>query len=326
LFEIIKPDTHIDFMGRRKLFVGLSFALLIVGLLAVPLRGIRTGIDFSGGTELQVAFAGDAPVDEGAIRAAVADFGVENADVVRFGGLGTREFLIKFQGDLRPPGSEPASEPQAELTPDQRAAGLAAFESALESGIGPLEVQRVEFVGPKVGEDLRRDGMLAMVLSWIAILIYIGFRFSLSYAPGAVVGLIHDIAVTCGIWVLLGFQFDLQVLAALLTLVGYSINDTIVVYDRIRENLAVRTKHDLEKVVNDALNQTLSRTILTGLTTLSALLALIVLGGPVIRPFALVMFIGIVIGTYSSLFVAAPIMIWVEQRRARAAAPATARA
>jgi preprotein translocase SecF subunit len=168
--------------------------------------------------------------------------------------------------------------------------------------------------------------MLAMVLSWIALLIYIGFRFSLSYAPGAVVGLIHDIAVTCGIWVLLGFQFDLQVLAALLTLVGYSINDTIVVYDRIRENLAVRTKHDLEKVVNDALNQTLSRTILTGVTTLTALLALIVLGGPVIRPFALVMFIGIVIGTYSSLFVAAPIMIWVEQRRARAAAPATARA
>ena len=203
---------------------------------------------------------------------------------------------------------------------------MAALESALEAKLGPMEIDRVEFVGPKVGEDLRRDGMLAMTVSWIGILIYIAFRFSLSYAPGAVIGLIHDVLTTCGLWVLFGQPFDLQVLAALLTLAGYSVNDTIVVYDRIRENLGVRTKLDLEKVVNDALNQTLSRTILTGMTTLTALLALIFLGGPVIRPFATIMFMGIVIGTYSSLFVAAPIMIWMEQRRAARGAPAPARA
>lgn len=320
MFEIIKPDTRFDFMAWRRPFVAFSFALLLIGVIAVPLRGIRTGIDFSGGSELQIAFTGDGDVDEGDVRQAVDAFGVADADVVRFGGADAREFLIKFPGDLRPPGSEPADgDGQEELTPEERKAGLAAFEAALEEKLGPLDVQRVEFVGPKVGKDLRRDGALAMGLSWAAMLIYIGFRFSLSYAPGAVVGIVHDVLVTCGIWVLLGFPFDLQVLAALLTLIGYSINDTIVVYDRIRENLAVRTKHDLEKVVNDALNQTLSRTILTGVTTLTALLALIVLGGPVLRPFALVMFIGIVIGTYSSLFVAAPIMVWTEQRRARAA-------
>ena len=326
MFEIIKPETHIDFMARRKLFIGFSISLLLIGLIAVPLRGIRTGIDFSGGTELQLRFTGDAPVDEGGIRAVTAEFGLDNADVVRFGVEGTREFLVKFQGELRPPGFDAAQEPGKELTPEERKAGLAAFESALEAKLGPLEVDRVEFVGPKVGAELRRDGALAMTVSWIAILIYIAFRFSLSYAPGAVIGLIHDVLTTCGLWVLFGQPFDLQVLAALLTLAGYSVNDTIVVYDRIRENLAVRTKLDLEKVVNDALNQTLSRTILTGMTTLTALLALITLGGPVIRPFATIMFIGIVIGTYSSLFVAAPIMIWMEQRRAMRGAPAAARA
>jgi preprotein translocase subunit SecF len=326
VFEIIKPDTHIDFMGRRKLFIGFSLFLLLIGLAAIPLRGIKTGIDFSGGTEIQLRFTGDAPVDEGGVRAATAEFGIEGADVVRFGIEGAREFLVKFQGDLRPPGFDAGAEPDREVTPEERKAGQAAFEAALEAKLGPVEVDRVEFVGPKVGAELRRDGALAMTLSWIAILIYIAFRFSLSYAPGAVIGLIHDVLTTCGLWVLFGQPFDLQVLAALLTLAGYSVNDTIVVYDRIRENLAVRTKHDLEKVVNDALNQTLSRTILTGITTLTALLALIVLGGPVIRPFATIMFIGIVIGTYSSLFVAAPIMIWMEQRRMERAAPATARA
>jgi preprotein translocase SecF subunit len=328
VFEIIRHDTHFDFLAQRRLFIGLSLAMLAIGIVAVPLRGIRTGIDFAGGTEMQLKFAGEAPVDEGVIRKALGSFAVRDADVVRYGTVADREFLVRFQGELRPPGAEPKAAPadeDHEITPEERKVGVEAFQKALGEAVAPVEVERVEFVGPKVGAELRRDGMYAMALSWAAILIYLGFRFSLSYAPGAVVGLIHDVLVTCGLWVLLGLQFDLQVIAALLTIAGYSVNDTIIVYDRIREQLAVRTKRDLEGVVNDAINQTLSRTILTAGTTVLALLALLFLGGPVIRPFALAMTIGVVVGTYSSIYVASPLMIWLERRRARKA-PAPARA
>jgi preprotein translocase subunit SecF len=327
VFEIIRHDTHFDFLAHRRLFIGLSLGMLAIGLASVPLRGIRTGIDFAGGTEMQLKFAGDAPVEEGVIRRALGSFAVRDADVVRYGTEADREFLVRFRGELRPPGAEPkaAEREDHEITPEERKVGVEAFQKALGEQVAPVEVERVEFVGPKVGAELRRDGMYAMAVSWAAILVYLGFRFSLSYAPGAVVGLIHDVLVTCGFWVLLGLQFDLQVIAALLTIAGYSVNDTIIVYDRIREQLAVRTKRDLEGVVNDAINQTLSRTILTAGTTVLALLALLFLGGPVIRPFALAMTIGVVVGTYSSIYVASPLMIWLERRRARKA-PAAARA
>src|SRR5262249_26158215 len=161
------------------------------------------------------------------------------------------------------------------------------------------DIERVEFVGPKVGEELRRNGIYAIVVSWIAILIYVGFRFSPLYAPGAVIALIHDVWITTGLWGLLGFEFDLQVLAALLTIIGYSMNDTIIIYDRIRENLAIRTRSELEEVINRSINQTLSRAILTHGTVFLAVVALDLLGGPVIRPFSLAMTFGVVVGAYS---------------------------
>jgi preprotein translocase subunit SecF len=351
LFELIKPDTRIDFLGQRRLWLGVSLAVLLAGAAAVAIRGVRTGIDFAGGTELQLRVAGERPVDEGAIRAVVDAYGAAGADVVRFGAPGAREFLVRLPGELRaragagapagggaaaapegagaaegeaPPGEEP---PEAgEISPEERKAALAALEAALEEKLGEVEVERVEFVGPRVGAELRRDGMYAMAVSWIAILLYVGFRFSLSYAPGAVVALVHDALVTSGIWVILGLEFDLQVVAALLTIIGYSVNDTIIVYDRIRENMALRTRRELEDVVNGAINQTLSRTLLTSGTTLIALLALLALGGPVIRPFALAMAIGVVVGTYSSIYIASPLMIWLERRRGRKGGPAAARA
>ena len=335
MIELVKPGTHIDFLGARRICAMASVALIVIGIAAIPLRGFRTGIDFAGGTELQIRFTGDGAVDEGSIRDILGDLDIQGAAVVRYGAGDTREFLVKLPGELVLPGqsgdaeaalealdTDAGAEPAAEVvdsdasstSPAERVAFLRKLEGALTEELGPLEIARVEFVGPKVGAELRRDGILALSIACLMILVYIGFRFSLRFAPGAVVALVHDVVITSGIWVILGFEFDLRVLAALLAIVGYSLNDTIIVYDRIRENLEVRTKRNFEEVLNLSVNQTLSRTLLTSITTLVAVLSLLFLGGPVIRPFALAMAIGIVIGTYSSVYVAAPTLLWLEQR------------
>ena len=341
MIELVKPGTHIDFLSARRVCAVVSLALLVLGLAAIPVRGFRTGIDFAGGTELQIRFTGDVPVDEGAIRGVLGDLDIQGASVVRFGGGDTREFLVKLPGELvLPPGvaaraaggeaaeadadaaaevgdAAAADEPAADASgtsPKARVEFLQTLEGALADEFGAVEVARVEFVGPKVGAELRRDGILALTIACLMILVYIAFRFSPRFAPGAVVALLHDVLITSGIWVLLGFEFDLRVLAALLAIVGYSLNDTIIVYDRIRENLELRTKQNFEEVLNRSVNQTLSRTLLTSVTTLLAVGSLLFLGGPVIRPFALAMAIGIVIGTYSSIYVAAPTLLFLEQR------------
>jgi len=322
LFQLIPSDTKYDFLGKRRTAALLSLAVILAGLVAIPLRGVRTGIDFAGGTEVQLAFPEGSAVDEGALRGALAGARLEGADVIRFGGGDSREFLVRFPGELpaasegeegAAPGAEVPAAP-GELSPDVREARMKAVETALEAKLGPLDVARVEFVGPRVGAELRRDGLLSLVLSWVVILGYVGFRFSLRYGPGAVVALVHDVLVTASIWVLLGREFDLQVLAALLTIIGFSVNDTIVIFDRIRENLTLRTRRELEEVVNRSINETLSRTLLTSGTVLLACLALDLLGGPVIRPFSLAMTIGVIAGSYSTVYIAAPVMIWLEER------------
>jgi preprotein translocase SecF subunit len=174
---------------------------------------------------------------------------------------------------------------------------------ALTNEVGPLVVQRVEFVGPRVGGELRRDGVNALLIACVLILLYVAFRFSARFAPGAIVALVHDIGITAGLFVILGLEFDLRVLAALLAILGYS-----------RENMELRTKFDLEDVLNRSVNQTLSRTVLTSGTTLAAVLALLFLGGEVLRPFALAMVVGVFVGTYSSAFIAAPTLLWLENR------------
>jgi preprotein translocase subunit SecF len=333
-FQIIKPGTHFDFLGKWRICVTISALLVLVGLLGIPVRGFRLGIDFAGGTEVQVRFLDTGAVDEGDIRDVVNGLGIPNASVTRFGGADSHEFLIKFRGG-RETEAAAVEEDEAEAAPEPVAGEEAdaeagpqegdavedpekdrvwLLEETLEKVIGPLEVQRVEFVGPKVGAELREDGVKAMVIACVLILIYIGFRFSTRFAPGAVVALIHDVSITASIWILLGLEFDLRVLAALLAIIGYSLNDTIIVYDRIRENMEVRTKYDLKEVLNLSVNQTLSRTLLTSLTTLAAVLSLLVLGGEVIRPFALAMTIGILVGTYSSIYIASPSLLWLETR------------
>jgi preprotein translocase subunit SecF len=341
-FEILKRGTQIDFIGKWRWCVAFSTLILAAGAISVPVRGIRLGLDFAGGTEVQIRFDPGVPVDEGAIRPVVAACGASEPDVVRYGETGASEFLIRFRaesGDTGPGGAAgggscPLSEEdQARL---REAAGATAragdgegegkrvgeivdrIDLALRSAVGPHRVERVEFVGPRVGADLRRGALYALAVSWALILIYVGFRFNTRFSPGCVVALIHDVLITAAVFVIFGLAFDLQVLAALLTIVGYSVNDTVIIYDRIREATSIRTKHDLADVMNRALNDTLSRTILTVSTVLLAVLALLFLGGRTIFPFSLAMLIGCLVGAYSSIYIASPITLYLERRYGKA--------
>jgi preprotein translocase subunit SecF len=328
--EIVPPGTRIDFIGRWRLWAAVSLTVIVASLAAVPLRGIRVGIDFAGGTEMLLLFEAGIATDEGALRGVLSSCGIPEPNVIRYGEA-QNEFLVRF-GALSDAGVVKAAVergacPVAAADREALEATLAGsgkedamgsvvdrLTLALRHAVGPLEIERVEFVGPKVGDDLRRDGLAAMGIACLLILAYVAFRFSPRFAPGAVVALVHDVVITAGAFVILGLEFDLRVLAAVLAILGYSLNDTIIVYDRIRENLALHTKHDLAEVLNLSVNQTLSRTLLTSGTTLLAVVALLLLGGEVVRPFAIAMTIGIVVGTYSSIYVAAPVLLWLEQR------------
>lgn len=336
--ELVPAGTQFDFIGKRKIAASFSVALLIASGAAIAINGVKLGIDFQGGTEMQVLFAPGASVDESAIRAVIGECGITDSSVVRYGETEADEFLIRFQLDATAAGSGEG----CRLTAEQ----LAALERAAQAGggggdagekgetidkltyalgntIGALTVQRVEFVGPRVGAELRDSAIRSLGVACVLILLYIAFRFSVRFAPGAIIALIHDIGITSGIFVILGLEFDLRVLAALLAIIGYSLNDTIIIYDRIRENMAIRTTHDLADVLNQSVNQTLARTILTSGTTLIAVGSLWVLGGEVIRPFAIAMAIGIVVGTYSSIFIASPTLLLLETRFGTPQAPSS---
>jgi len=313
-FEIVKSDTHIDFIGKRRIAAMLSGGLLIASLIAIPIRGVNLGVDFAGGTEIQLQFAPGTGADEGRIRDLVGAMGVAAASVVRYGEDDSGAFLIKFQGNINDVTNTEGDVGQlsdAEVAGNDR---IVRLQKALADAIGPVEIERVDFVGPRVGQGLRRDGLMSLVLASFFIVLYIWFRFSLRFSPGAIVAVLHDLCITAGIFVILGLEFDLRILAAMLAILGYSLNDTIIIYDRIRENMTARTTVDFPDVLNQSVNQTLSRTVLTSGTTLVALLALFFLGGEMIRPFAFAMIIGVFVGTYSSVYIAAPLLLLLEQR------------
>ena len=306
-WEIIPPGTKIDFIGRRGLAAMLSGGLLLASAVAVLVNGVQLGIDFAGGTEVQLEFAPGVAASDGAIRTVLTDaLELEEPSVVRYGEVGSNEFLVKFKGDINAvSGSEVGGEGVDLITDLGR---------ALQGAIGPVEIERVEFVGPRVGAELRVDGLKSLLYASLAILVYIAFRFNTRFAPGAIVAVLHDLSITAGIFVILGMEFDLRILAAMLAILGYSLNDTIIIYDRVRENMELHTSIDLPEVLNQSVNQTLSRTVLTSGTTLAALLSLFFLGGPVIQPFAFAMIIGVIVGTYSSVYIAAPVLLLLEQR------------
>jgi preprotein translocase subunit SecF len=307
--EFFKKQTNIDFVGIGGVCAVVSGVICAAALILIFTRGFNFGIDFAGGTLIQLsvpAQAGD--VDEGRVREGLTAIGLDRASVVRFGSPEDRAFLVNLRA---------SSEEERDLP--------VKVQTGLSEKLGAtVELQRVESVGPRVGKELRRDAIWATVFSCIAILIYVWFRFDLRFAPGAVLALIHDVLVTAGVFVAFGLEFDQNVLAALLIIIGYSINDTIVIYDRIREVLELRGGVHLEEVVNQAVNQTLSRTVLTSGATLVTVLAMLILGGPVLFGFALALTIGIVAGSYSTIYVASALLIWLERRFRRAAAPAKA--
>ncbi len=305
--EFFKKTPTIDFVGIGPLCAAISGVLCALSLAVILFRGFNFGVDFVGGTVLQLKIAGESAIEEGALRSALAEIGQDRGSVVRFGPYSDRSFLITLPGVS---------------TEEQRDLPLELPKQLSEKLGAPVELSRTESVGPRISAELARNGAWAMVISWVAILIYIWFRFELVYAPGAVIALIHDALLTAGVFAAFQLEFDQQILAALLTIIGYSVNDTIVIYDRIRENQELHGKTRLEEVVNQSVNQTLSRTILTSGATGLTVLALLFFGGPVLWGFALAMTIGIVVGSYSTIYVASTLMIWLERRYgARAPAP-----
>lgn len=299
-FELIKPDTRIDFVGQSKYAIALSSAIVLLAIVAMFVRTppIRMGIDFTGGMEMQLHFEQAGSVDEGGIRQVLGGFGLESSDVIRLGERDEGVYLVRMQRE--------SAGDQNELVDQVR--------DAMAKELGPVEVERVGFVGPKVGEELRRNGLLAIGVASLLLLVYIGFRFTPIFAPGAIVAQVHDVVVTAAVLVIFGREFDLTVLGALLAILGYSINDKIVVYDRIRENLELHTAQAFPQMVNDSLNQTLSRTVLTGGTAIFSSFALYFWGGPVIATFGLAMAVGIIVGTYSSLYITTPILLALQKR------------
>jgi preprotein translocase subunit SecF len=282
--QIFKNDLRINFMGKRKLASVLSGILIIIALGSLFMRGLNLGIDFTGGTLVEVGFP--QAVELPLVREKLNQAGFDDAVVQHYGT--SRDVLIRLA-----PREDVES---AELSDT-------AFRS-LQTLDGSVDLRRVEFVGPQVGDELTEDGGLAMLYALIGILIYVGLRFEYRFAVGSVIALVHDVLITIGIFSLLQVEFDLPVLAAVLAVIGYSLNDTIVVFDRIRENFRKMRKGDAIEIINSSLNQTLSRTLVTSLTTLLVLLALFIFGGEIIHGFALALIIGVVVGTYSSIYVA----------------------
>jgi preprotein translocase subunit SecF len=295
--QIIRPGTKIDFMRKKKGAFLISGCLIIASIVSLIVHGgPNYGIDFAGGTLVQVRFSQAVSLDE--LRESLKDAELAGS-VQRFGAEGVGEYLIRLQTS----------------SSDMEALSSTINDTlAKRFGEDTFEIRRTEMVGPKVGKDLRKKGLQAIFAALIGILIYISIRFEFRFAIGAVAALAHDVMITVGVFSLTDKEISLPVLAALLTIVGYSLNDTIVVYDRIRENMRRMRTEAYEKVINLSINETLSRTILTSVTTLIVIIILFLLGGGVIHNFAFALLIGVLVGTYSSVFVASPVVIFLEQR------------
>lgn len=302
--DFIKPDINVNFVNRVRLALICSLVAALAGVGSLVIKGGPLyGIDFAGGTLIQVKF--DQAPDVGEIRNALAEEGMGSSVIQS---LGEDKVSIRLK----------SVEGQADTISDDVFAVL-----GQRFGQDRVTLELVEMVGPQVGADMRRKGMLSILYAMVGILVYITLRFQLRFALGALAALIHDIVITVGVFSIFNKEFTLPIIAALLTIIGYSLNDTIVVYDRIRENVRRMPKEQLSIVVNNSINQTLSRTILTSGTTLLVVLCLFLLGGEVIHDFSFALIVGVIVGTYSSIYIASPILLLGG--RGKAAARASAR-
>jgi preprotein translocase subunit SecF len=305
-FRLIPDDTRIPFVRYQYWAYAFSCALVLATLVLLPTRGLNFGIDFRGGLLIEVGMPGEA-ADLAAMRSTLGNLGLGEVALQEFGR--PDDILIRVE---RQEGGEEAQRVAVERV---RAALAERFGS-------DISYRRVEFVGPKVSADLLWSGIQATGYAILAILAYVWFRFEWQFAVGAVLALIHDALTTLGEFSVFGLEFNLTTVAALLTIIGYSINDTVVIYDRVRENLRRFKAMPLPELIDRSVNDTLARTVMTSLTTLLALLALVIFGGPVIRGFAIAMTWGVLIGTYSSVYVASPMVLHLRLRREGVARPA----
>lgn len=283
--EFFTKPLNIDWMSKRKLAAVFSGTLTLITIVSLVVQGLNLGIDFTGGTLVELGFSQPADLDQ--VREKLGSAGFRGISVQRFGS--PRDVLVRVA-------------PREELS-------SAEVSGRILSLMPEAEMRRVEFVGPQVGEDLRDKGGLALIIALVAILIYVALRFEARFAIGAVICLVHDVLIVVGVFSLFQLEFDLSVLAAVLAVIGYSLNDTIVVYDRIRENFRKMRRESTLAIVNVSLSQTLSRTLMTGITTLLVLFALYALAGEMLRPFSFALIVGLIFGTYSSVYVASALAL-----------------
>jgi len=298
--ELIPHDTRFDFIGKKKFTLWISTVAILISIGSIVLHGgLRYGVDFAGGLVAEIKFS--KPIDVSQLRSATEAIGLKDAVVQRFGG--ENEFLIRVE---------------------KSSSDLEAMSKSIQTSLqgqfkdSPLEIRRLEVVGPKVGKDLKTKAMWAVGLAFVAILIYVAFRFhEFSYGLGGIVALFHDVAVTYGAISIFNIEFSLNVLAVILTIIGFSINDTIVIFDRVRENVKKMRKEDLVTVFNVSINETLGRTILTTGTVMMVVLLLFFFAGDVIHDFTIALIVGLITGTYSTVYIASPVVLFWEQTISR---------
>lgn len=300
--ELIKPGTRIDFMGKRRKAIFMSVALIVISIGSLIYhKGPNWGVEFTGGTEIHIKLAKDLSIKD--IKNTLDATGYPPEVVQQLGLSGDREYLIRFSPDL--------------IKFDQ----IQDFQSELEKIMATNEsfkggsIQRVDYIGPRVGKELISKAIISILLGCVGILIYVMIRFEFGFAMGAVIALIHDTVITLGAISLMDKEFTLALVAGLLTVIGYSVNDTIIIYDRIRENMKKSGKLGIKEVVNVGVNQTLTRTILTSFTVFLVLIPLFIFGGSVIHDFAFTLIVGAIVGTYSSIFIASAFVVYWKERK-----------
>jgi len=310
--QILK-ETNIDFLRWRWWALAVSWVVIMTGIVVIAMRGLPLGIDFSGGTIVVLKF--EQAVDEQQVRSALDSISGEKV-VQKYGQPSAHEILVRLP--------QLVSEEGANL--EEGATGV--VDAVKAANLGSFTVESTEIVGPVIGRDLQRKGIYATLSALLGILLYVAFRFRFSFSVGAVIATLHDLFVTVAFLTFFGYDLSLNVVAALLTISGYSVNDTIVIFDRVRENLRLLRRESLYDVVNKSVNQTMSRTIITSGTTFLTVLSLFLFGGEVLHGFAFTMIVGVITGTYSSVFIAAAIAIIMSERgaRGRVRAPAAAAA
>ncbi|MBS1958921.1 MAG: protein translocase subunit SecF [Bdellovibrionales bacterium] len=298
MFHIIPPDSHFDFMKKRKIWISLSILAIVLSFYGLFTKGLNYGIDFTGGAEVKVHVP--QTWNTGTLRETLEKGGLTGLKILQLGSAQDSEYMIRAQEEGK----------DLNQVVDQ-------MKKSLSSTLQPneFEIKSADIVGPSAGGLLRKNGLLAAFYALLAILLYVAIRFDFRYAPGAVVALFHDAVVVIGVFIVFQIEFDLTVLAAILALIGYSNNDTIIVFDRIRETLKLNPGKTIEDVVNESVNQTLGRTIMTSICTFVSVAALYLFGGHVLQPFSFALMTGIIVGCYSSVFIASSLVIVIAHYR-----------